>query len=206
MAEPDDLPVPLRAWFDLALDEEAAWQGAVAGPRLDAVAERIGSTPGDFLDERVDVAALAADVLGTEAIRPMLPAITSAVEARTGAAVGLWLFASQTVLAPFDPPLPETGVAVAALALRLAPVVPAHQWLIDVTRREEAARLFLLWCGRLPAGENLDAARALARRLDSLARNQALAAMATEHAHRLEVQRRLREKRAAEAAARYTHE
>lgn len=201
-----DLPRPLRAWYELGLDEDAAWRQAVPGPHLGAVAERLGSTPSDFLDERIDLAALASDVFGTETLRAMLPALSEERETLRGAAVGLWLLASQHVVAPFDPPLPDSGVAVAALGLRLAPVVPPRQWLVDVARREEAARLFLLWCGRLPAGEDADTARSLARRLDSLARNQALASMATEHAHRLAVQRRLREQRAAEAAARYTHE
>lgn len=203
----DELPATLRAWFDLAYDEEALWQQLVPGPRLDAVAQRISSTPGDFLDDRVDVVALAGDVLGSpDSLRTLLPAITSDPAARAGAAVALWLFASQTVVAAFEPPVPAAVAAIAALGLRLAPVVPAQQWLTDVTRREEAARLFLLWCGRLPADETVDASRAMSRRLDSLARDRALAAMATEHAHRLEVQRRLREQRAAEAASRYTHE
>jgi hypothetical protein len=183
------------------------WQQSVTGPRLDAVAERISSTPSDFLDERVDVTALAGDILGSvDPVRPFISAVATDPVARTGAAVALWLFASQTVVAPFDPPLPEAPTAVAALGLRLAPVVTPQRWLMDVTRREEAARLFLLWCGRLPAGETAEGSRAMARRLDSLARDQALAAMATEHAHRLEIQRRLREQRAAEASARYTHE
>ena len=70
----------------------------------------------------------------------------------------------------------------------------------------EAARLFLLWCGYHPAGETPEAAQTFAVRLDSLSRDRELAVAAAEHLHRMEVQRRLRERRAQEAAARYTHE
>jgi hypothetical protein len=80
------------------------------------------------------------------------------------------------------------------------------EWISDAERRDEAARTFLFWSARLPTGEDRDTASSLLAMRDSLQRNGALAAAAAEHAHRLEVTRKLQEARAREAAARYTHE
>jgi hypothetical protein len=181
----DELPPALAAWFTLGYDEQAQWRRLSAGPPLAEVTDRLGGLPRDFLDDRVSLPALE------------VRALDDYPEARGGAAVGLWLVAGQ----------PLSGLtAVAALGLRLAPVVPPARWLAEPDRREEAARLFLLWCGYHPAGETPAAAQTFAVRLDSLSRDRELAVAAAEHLHRMEVQRRLRERRAQEAAARYTHE
>ncbi len=194
----DELPPALAAWFTLGYDEQAQWRRLSAGPPLAEVTGRLGGLPRDFLDDRVSLPALAADVLGAHVLdTPEVRALAGYPEARAGAAVGLWLVAGQ----------PLSGLtAVAALGLRLAPVVPPARWLAEPDRREEAARLFLLWCGYHPAGETPEAAQTFADRLDSLSRDRELAVAAAEHLHRMEVQRRLRERRAQEAAARYTHE
>lgn len=200
----------IDAWLRLGYDEEAIWTGLRPGPSVAAVAARLGSLPGDFLDDRVSLAQLAGDVLeGVDEVTALVLAEARGLPAaRQGAAVALWLWASEHVVEPFAPPL-DTGHAaraIAALALRLAPVVPPEQWLVDAERRDEATRLFLLWSGLLPAGEDPPTARARWERLDSLARDAAIRAALEEQQHRLEVQRRLEEKRAAEAATRYTRE
>ncbi|BBY98549.1 hypothetical protein [Mycolicibacterium fallax] len=205
----DELPAELAAWFALGYDEPALWLRLTPGPALRAITTRLGTLPADFLDERVALPALAADVLGADVLgSPELRALTGFATARLGAAVGLWLLASQHVVDPFDPRIAESAAlpALAALGLRLAPVVAPRRWLSEPDRREEAARLFLLWCGHHPAGETPVVARSFADRLDSIGRDRELAAVAEEHRHRMEVQRRLRERRAQEAAARYTHE
>lgn len=199
----------IDAWLRLGHDEDAIWNGLAPGPSVAAVASRLGSVPGDFLDERVSLPALGGDVIEAEgATADVLAEAGERDAARRGAAIGVWLWASERVVEPFAPALgtQHAARALAALAFRLAPVVPPEQWLVDADRRDEAARLFLLWNGTLPAGEDVPTARARWERLDSLTRNAAIRAALDEQQHRLEVQRRLAEKRAAEAAARYTRE
>jgi hypothetical protein len=201
----------LAAWFALGHDEEAVWSGLVPGPAVDDVASRLSSLPQQFLDERVSLRALAGDVLGgprPAAVAELLARCAASPASRRGAAVALWLYASEDLVEPFDPMLDRAGVprAIAALALRLAPTVDPAEWLVAAERREEAARAFLLWNGQLPAGEDVATARSLWDRHDSLRRNRALASALTDHQHRLEVLARLQTKRAAEASARYSHE
>jgi hypothetical protein len=200
-----DANVLLAAWSARATPEETAWSGARPGPALDAVAARLSSVPRAFLDERVSIAALAGDVLGQA-----LAATEHSTDARVrrGAAIGLWLLASEESVEPFAPPLAAGtgGLAVDALALRLASVVDPLDWLSDDERREEAARTFLLWSGYLPAGEDRATARALLDARDSLRRDAALAEAYAAHQHREEIARRLAEARAKEAAARYSSE
>jgi hypothetical protein len=207
----------LAAWFAMGLDAETMWNRLRPGPSAADVASRLGSAPGDFLDPRLDLVALAGDVLtaservagsNEEPILTMLATAAAQPASRIGAALALWLFASEELVEPFDPPLDRTHLrtGIAALALRLAPVVPPATWLVDADHRDEAARLFLLWDGLLPAGEDLATARARWDRRDSLTRSAALRQMMEDQQHRLDVQRALNEKRAAEAAARYSHE
>ena len=208
----------LQRWLDRGDDLDAAWQQAVPGPSVDVVGSRLSSIPKSFLDERVSLLALAGDVLGAD--RGRTPESTEIVQlltevaqtrssaARRGAAIALWLWASEDLLGSFTPPLEAVHASrtLAALALRLAAVVDPSEWISDAERRDEAARTFLLWSGALPAGEDRETARSLLDMRDSLQRNGALAAAAAEHAHRLEVTRALNDARAREAAARYTHE
>jgi hypothetical protein len=208
----------LQRW--LARDEnvDAVWAEMMPGPSADAVASRIGAVPKSFLDDRIRVVAVAGDVLGSDRGRTqestdvvtVLDEVTStgSSAARRGAAIALWLWAGEEELGPLDPPLARGHAArtLAAMAFRLASVVDPAEWISDAERRDEAARTFLFWSGQLPGGEDRDTAASLLAMRDSLQRNGALAAAAAEHAHRLEVTRKLQEARAREAAARYTHE
>lgn len=206
MADPARSQGALLAWPDRGGDVEAVWRISRPGPALDEVMARLTTTPRAFLDDRVSVRALAGDVLGGAALA-CLP-FEDEPNVRTGAAIALWLAASEDLIAPFSPPLRRERLALAvdALAMRLAPLAPPLVWLSDDERREEAARTFLLWGGQLPAGEDVDTARALLAGRDSLQRDRALAEAFQEHEHRAAVARRLAEARAKEAAARYSHE
>ncbi|MEP6842002.1 MAG: phosphohydrolase [Pseudolysinimonas sp.] len=202
----------LSRWFSLGLDPETMWSQLRPGPSATEVASRLGSAPSDFLDPQVDISALAGDVLGPTSQDPLLTTVLSLAEGdaacRAGAALALWLAASQDLVEPFDPPIVagSSATGIAALALRLAPVVPPEQWLVNAEHREEAARLFLLWNGLQPSGEDLATARSRWDRRDSLVRDAALRQMMEDQQHRLDVQRALDDKRAVEAAARYSHE
>lgn len=207
MAEP---PSTIDEWLVLGYDEVAIWQALQPGPALADLASRLSSVPRDFLEPAVSLRALAGDVLGSVDGQLLSVLITAQADdaRRRGAALALWLWASSDVIAPFAPALDSTWAAraIAALALRLAPIVDPGDWLVDSRNREEAARLFLLWCGQLPAAESAETARAMWDRHDSIRRNAALAAALEEHQHRLAVTQALAAKQAAEAAARYTHE
>lgn len=216
MAEPYRPPpepaAALQEWWRQDPDEDAAWRAATPGPALSAVAERLSSVPGEFLDPAVDLRALAGDVLGVApALQEVCAAAQPTEDPRLGAAIALWLWSDLAALARPRTSAPgldhrHAPASVRALALRLAPVVPPRRWLSDAERREEAGRLFLLWAGVRPAGEDVRTARARWDRLDSLTRDEALRSAVEDYRHRLEVQRALRERRAREAASRYTHE
>ncbi|MFG6444136.1 phosphohydrolase [Microbacterium sp. P07] len=196
----------LLTWADRGGETDAAWSGVVEGPAIDEIAARLTSAPRPFLDERVSIAALTGDVLGTQPLACL--AFVGERRVRTAAALGLWLVASESLVGSFSVPLraDRSALAVDALALRLGTVVDPLEWLSDDERREEAARTFLLWGGMLPAGEDVATARALLAARDSLQRNRALAEAFEEHRHRADVARRLADARAREAAARYSTE
>lgn len=188
-----------------SLPEETAWMLAKPGPPLDAVTARLSSAPREFLDPGISLEALARDVVGDRRLRCLAYAGDRRV--RTGAALALWLLASEHIVEPFDPPVGASGwLAVDALALRVAPVSDPLQWLSDDERREEAARTFLLRCGFVPRGEDAATARSLLAARDSLRRNAAFADAYAAQQHREEIARRLAEARAKEAAARYSSE
>ncbi|WP_127794026.1 phosphohydrolase [Agromyces sp. LHK192] len=213
MVEPDERLARWTQRVAADADDPVRWEQLAPGPSVAAVASRISSVPRPFLDERVQLPALAADVLGrTGATQLSCLEYAGDAEVRLGAAIGLWVLASDELVGPLEPPLvaanPEAARALAidALALRVASASDPLDWLADDTRREEAARTLLLWSGRLPAGEDAETARSMLAAIDSLAQNRALNEAYAEHRHRAEVARRLAEARAKEAAARYTRE
>lgn len=202
---------PLEPWFAEGLDEEGAWVGFRPGPSVAELTERLSTAPKPFLAERIDLVALAGDVLPRSSAVPRAAeriVATGSTASVTGAALGLWLLASHDLVGPLSTPLvpllPERPLL--ALGLRLAPVVAPERWLVEAERREEAVRTLLLWCGQLPAGEDAGRARALYDQRDSVRREKALGKALKDHAHRLQVLRELQAQRAREAAARYSHE
>lgn len=216
MAEPEhDAEAALQAWWAEGLDEDAAWDGLRTGPSVAEVAERLSSIPRPFLAHDVDLLALAGDVWpdlvpADGDVVALLRRITALEDpgVTAGAAALLWLSASVEVVGPFSAAWrgQRRPAALAAAALRLGRVVPSARWLSEAERREEAARVLLLWTGHLPAGEDAATARALFEMVDTVRRDAALARAHADHAHRQQVLRALEEKRAREAAARYQPE
>lgn len=74
-----------EAWLDEELDVEAAWTGLAPGPSVDEVMARISTTPSWFLDDAVDVVALAGDVFDTADGRPVAAARRVAATGRAAA-------------------------------------------------------------------------------------------------------------------------
>lgn len=201
-----DAQVLVGAWLATGVDEDAAWASARQGPALETVASRLSAIPSPFLDPAVDVVALVRDagIDGPLACAAHLDHL----EVRRGAAVAVWLLASEHVVAPFEPALADGAPErlIDALALRLAPASDPLTWLADGERREEAARLALLWSGYLPARETREVARGHWDAVDSLRRNAALAKFAQEEEHRRAIAAKLADATAREATARYTRE
>lgn len=196
-------------WFARDEDESAVWNALREGPSVDELATRLSSVPQSFLDDRVGLAALAGDVLGID-ITVLAAQIDATGEsaARRGAAIALWLWASEEELGPLSVGLRRDNAerAIAALAFRLAGSVDPADWISDAERRDEAVRTFLLWLEQAPAGEGRDTAKAMFEMRDSLQHSKALADALKDHQHRLEVTKRLQQARAKEAAARYSSE
>lgn len=214
----------LELWFARADDAVLAWSECVPGPSAAEIGTRLSLVPATFLHDNVAILQLTEHILQPEYGSVAVPgAETQATEvldvvtevrasgsaaARRGAALALWLWASDDLHGPLSVPLrPELRArALAAFAFRLAAVVDPAQWVSDAEHRDEAARTFLFWSGHLPAGDDEAAARSLLDMRDSLAHNAALAQTLAEHEHRLAVTRRLQAARSREAAARYSHE
>jgi hypothetical protein len=222
-------PIPdaealLELWFAREDDVDTAWRQCVPGPSVAEIATRLSLVPSAFLADTVAILPLAEHILKAEYGAKVLTAsdmrarrilgtatqvaATESSAARRGAALVLWLWASDDVHGPLSVPLhvvwPDR--VLAALAFRLAAVVDPAEWVRDADRRDEAARQFLFWSGNFPAGEDEATARSILAMRDSLQQNSALAQTLADHEHRLEVSRRLREARAREAAARYSSE
>lgn len=196
---------PLDTWHGLGHRVDDVWAKAQPGPSADAVATRLSAVPTAFLADEIDIESLATDVGVTE-----LACLEHVDQepVRLGAAMALWLLASQDFLGPFVPPLRAEHAArmVDALALRLTPVSDPRAWIADIDRREEAVRTALLWNGLLPAGEDAHHARGVLDTLDSLAHHKLLARMEEEEKHRTQIAEKLAEAAAREAAARYSRE
>ena len=219
-----DAEALLDLWFARAEDDVVAWRQCVPGPSAAEIGTRLSLVPAAFLSDGVAILPLAEHILETEyggsradaaarRAQDVLAVVeqvraTGSSAARRGAALVLWLWASDELHGPLSVPLTvvQHDRALAALAFRLASVVDPAEWVSDADRRDEAARQFLFWSGHLPAGEDEATARSILGTRDSLQQNAALAQSVAEHEHRLEVTRRLQAARAREAAARYSNE
>ncbi|WEO77523.1 hypothetical protein BJQ94_00235 [Cryobacterium sp. SO2] len=219
-----DAEALLELWFARAEDDVIAWRQCVPGPSAAEIGTRLSLVPAAFLSDAVAILPLAEHILETEygasraapaarRAQDVLAVVdqvraTGSSAARRGAALVLWLWASDDLHGPLSVPLTIVlhDRALAALAFRLASVVDPAEWVSDADRRDEAARQFLFWSGHLPAGEDEATARSILTMRDSLQQNAALAQSLADHEHRLEVTRRLQAARAREAAARYSNE
>lgn len=199
----------VEVWFSLRLDPERSMRAPRPGPGVDELSARLSEAPREFLDPRIDLAALSADVLGSAA-QPAAATVaeTSSPDAVAGAAVYLWLVGSAELLGDYSVPLRTQAAAdvLLTLSLRVAALSPPTGWFTDARAREEAVRTVLWWSGQLPAGEDAAAARSALAVRDSLARDEALNAAREAFDHRIAVARRLQDARAREAAQRYSNE
>jgi hypothetical protein len=216
--------VLLDLWFAREDDVETAWRQCVPGPGVAEIATRLSLVPPAFLADTTAILPLTEHILEVEYGAKLLSGAdlraqrvlatadevraTGSSPARRGAALTLWLWASDDLHGPLSVPLSVVSRdrALAAMAFRLASVVDPAEWVRDADRRDEAARQFLFWSGHLPAGEDEATARSILAMRDSLQQNAALAQTLADHEHRLEVSRRLQQARAREAAARYSSE
>ncbi|POH66933.1 phosphohydrolase [Cryobacterium zongtaii] len=225
-ATPDavDSEVLLAVWFAREQDDMLVWRTCLPGASTAEIATRLSLVPASFLADDVAILPLAENILemeygavgstppdrrGQEVLRIVDQVrATGSAAARRGAALVLWLWASEDLNGPLSVPLSPVwyGRAMAALSFRLAAVVDPAEWVRTADRRDEAARTFLLWSGHLPAGEDEATARSILAMRDSLQQNAALAQTMAEHEHRLQVTKQLQEARAREAAARYSNE
>jgi len=214
----------LDIWFAREQDNVIVWRTCQPGASTAEIATRLSLVPAAFLADDADVLQLAENILETEygasgttppdrrrqEVLQIVDQVraTGSRAARRGAALVLWLWASDDLNGPLSVPLSPVwyGRAIAALSFRLAAVVDPAEWVRDADRRDEAARTFLLWSGHLPAGEDEATARSILAMRDSLQQNTALAQTMADHEHRLQVTKRLQEARAREAAARYSNE
>ena len=214
----------LDIWFAREQDDVIVWRTCLPGASTAEIATRLSLVPAAFLADDADVLQLAENILETEygasgttppdrrrqEVLQIVDQVraTGSRAARRGAALVLWLWASDDLNGPLSVPLSPVwyGRAIAALSFRLAAVVDPAEWVRDADRRDEAARTFLLWSGHLPAGEDEATARSILAMRDSLQQNTALAQTMADHEHRLQVTKRLQEARAREAAARYSNE
>jgi hypothetical protein len=214
----------LELWFARGHDDLVVWRQCSPGPSVDEIATRLSLVPPAFLAEDVAILPLAEHILDVAyGDRPASPAErraqlvlrvveqvrdTGSTAARRGAALALWIWASDDLHGPLSVALTDVSRdrSVAALAFRLAAVVDPAEWVSDADRRDEAARQFLFWSGHLPAGEDEVTARSILAMRDSVQQNAALAQALADHEHRLEVTRRLQAARAREASARYSSE
>lgn len=208
----------VEQWLALGLDAENTMVRPSPGPAVDELAVRLSSIPREFLDARLDLAALLDDVIADDVPPASLARAHEAVativatgepDAVAGAAAVLWLHASAHVVGPYTARLalpPTFAHVLLTLALRVAPLSPPATWPTSEEARQEVVRTVLWWSGQLPAGEDLATARAMMGVHDSLARSDALGRARRIYEHRLEVNRKLREERAREAAQRYTNE
>ncbi len=202
----------LAAWAALLDQQPVADEALTPGPSVPELAARLSRVPLEFLDPRADPRALVRDLaLPVPADKVAEIVVGLGIEgAARAAAVTVWLWAGDDLPAAGSLSVPvardRAAAVLAAMSLRLASAVPAEDWLRVAERREEACRTMLRYAGQLPAGEDAATARGEYDLRDSVRRNERLARALDDHRHRQAVARRLAERAAREAAARYSPE
>jgi len=173
-----------------------------------ALTRRLADTPKEFADDATALVAVAGDVLlrAAGAVDPAwlddLAAYTD--NERALALLACWLVYDERLLAASPDPVRGIRHLLAETVPALAQVVRAASVTTDPDRREELARLALRDLGVAPDGENpAEAADRLAT-VDSVRRAEVLRAAQAAEERAAAVRKAMEEKRAAEAAARYT--
>lgn len=173
---------------------------------------RLTDTPQDFLAEpdQVSVPAVVSDVLvrsGGAALDASSAAPFQATLSATRNQLRLvlitcWLLADDELVARRRAERAHT-LLTSALP-RLAALVDAGKFVSDPDRREELARITLRALGIQPAGETPAQSEDRLSTVDSVARQQVLAAAQEAERRAAAVRKAMEEKRAQEAAARYS--
>lgn len=168
---------------------------------------RLADTPPDFLADTVVAPAVVSDVLlmsGGNALNA-----TEAVEfveneprRRRLVLVTCWLVADPTLLAR-GPAALSAWLSSPDLAT-LAQLVDPVKFVRDPDRREELARLTLRALSLSPAGETTAQATDRLSTVDSVRRHEVLLAAKAAEERAAAVRKAMEEKRAREAAARYS--
>jgi len=188
-----------------------------SGPELELLTRRLAECPLEFTRPpgtgagEVDVEAVVNDLLrdlGLElgsAGAPFFSARALTQSAQRLALVASWLLHDDWFLS--HPGLAEPVRVFLSQDLgELAELVRVERFLHDPDRREELVRLALHALGLVPAGETETAAQDRLGTLSTLERKRVLDATRSAREHAEKVRAALREKAAAESAARYTRE
>ncbi|OLR94517.1 hypothetical protein [Actinokineospora bangkokensis] len=168
---------------------------------------RLADTPPVFLDETAaSVPAVVSDVLTGLGGPPLTALQARAFELgepnwRRLVLVTSWLAAG---LAPTPTAAGELHHLLVHPLVELAGVVAAERFTADADRREELARLVLHALGVVPEGETAAQAEDRLSTVDSLRRRRLLAEAARAEERAAAIRKAMADKRAQEAAARYS--
>ncbi|WP_424185865.1 hypothetical protein ACOBQX_28995 [Actinokineospora sp. G85] len=178
-----------------------------AAPAVADLTRRLADTPPAFLDEAAAYPpAVVADVLTALGGPPLTPSQAAVFE--QGAPNWRRLVLVTCWLAAALPPHPEVPANLHSLLVArltdLADLVEATRFTDDPDRREELARLLLHAVGVLPAGETRAQAEDRLSTVDSVRRKRLVAEAAAAEARAAAIRKAMADKRAQEAAARYS--
>ncbi|WP_156756233.1 hypothetical protein [Actinokineospora pegani] len=176
-------------------------------PSVADLTRRLADTPPAFLDETTAYPpAVVSDVLTTLGGAPLTPGQATVFEQGTPnwqrlVLVTCWLAAAL----PSNPEVPASlhSLLVAHLA-ELADLIDATRFTDDPDRREELARLLLHAVEALPAGETRAQAEDRFSTVDSVRRRRLVAEAEAAEARAAAIRKAMADKRAKEAAARYS--
>jgi hypothetical protein len=185
----------------------------VDGPEVSVarLTRRLADTPRDFLAEpdQVSVAAVVSDVLrlaGGSGLDEMGAAPFRWIRRDRNrlrlVLITCWLVADDELVAVRR--AERVRVLLTSGVSRLAELVDAERFVADPDRREELARITLRALGIDPAGESRAQADDRLSTVDSVRRQEVLVAARQAEERAAAVRKAMEEKRAQEAAARYS--
>ncbi|MGW5051844.1 hypothetical protein [Actinokineospora sp. NPDC004072] len=172
---------------------------------VSTLTRRLADTPPDFL---ADPATLApAAIVSDTLVRLGGAPLTGRQAARFAGGEPNWtrLVLLTCWLAADSGAAPDRLHDLLATGLdELAALVPAERFATDPDRREELARVLLRGLGAVPLGETAEAAADRLATVDSVRRHRLLADAKAAEERAEAIRRAMAEKRAREAAARYS--
>lgn len=174
---------------------------------VNALIRRLADTPKEFTSDETALVAVAGDVLlRTGALDSAwlsdLDAYT--VNERALALLACWVVSDESLLAASPDAFGGVKRLLGDTVPALAQVVRASSVTADPDRREELARLAMRDLGVAPEGENPAEAVDRLATVDSVRRVEVLRAAQAAEQRAAAVRKAMAEKRAQEAAARYT--